>query len=219
MTVESVPPIHRPAVPCPCLIAIESENTSSSKEQIITEFAKRGSEVTVTEVASSETRPRAGRHPARCDRPPLNIWRCPPYPVFIPKNLWQDQARETDMGIKDDKFKILIQPYPLSKKKETQEHIRNLKKRIQATHDMLQLEEPKCRKRVLRRLAFTTAADIVDMKGGVACEISSSGNELLLTELVFTKMTAERASDEVEGRARGAATYEVEDRVVYFDAV
>jgi ATP-dependent RNA helicase DOB1 len=71
-----------------------------------------------------------------------------------------------------------------SKKKEAQEHIRNLKKRIQATHDVLQLEELKCRKRVLRRLAFTTAADIVDMKGRVACEISS-GDELLLTELVF----------------------------------
>ena len=71
-----------------------------------------------------------------------------------------------------------------SKKVERQEHIRALKKRIQATHDVLQLEELKCRKRVLRRLAFTTSADIVDMKGRVACEISS-GDELLLTELVF----------------------------------
>lgn len=69
-------------------------------------------------------------------------------------------------------------------KKERQERIRALKKRIQATHDVLQLEELKCRKRVLRRLAFTNAADIVDMKGRVACEISS-GDELLLTELIF----------------------------------
>jgi len=71
-----------------------------------------------------------------------------------------------------------------SKKKEGQERIRNLKRRIQATHDVLQLEELKCRKRVLRRLAFTDSADIVDMKGRVACEISS-GDELLLTELIF----------------------------------
>lgn len=69
-------------------------------------------------------------------------------------------------------------------KKERQERIRALKKRIQATHDVLQLEELKCRKRVLRRLAFTNAVDIVDMKGRVACEISS-GDELLLTELIF----------------------------------
>ena len=70
------------------------------------------------------------------------------------------------------------------KKIEAQGRIRDLKKRIQATHDVLQMEELKCRKRVLRRLAFTTSADIVDMKGRVACEISS-GDELLLTELIF----------------------------------
>lgn len=71
-----------------------------------------------------------------------------------------------------------------SNKRAHQEKIRELKKRIQATHDVLQLEELKCRKRVLRRLNFTNAADIVDMKGRVACEISS-GDELLLTELIF----------------------------------
>lgn len=71
-----------------------------------------------------------------------------------------------------------------SKKKEKNERIRGLKKRIRATHDVLQLEELKCRKRVLRRLAFTTSSDIVDIKGRVACEISS-GDELLLTELIF----------------------------------
>lgn len=49
---------------------------------------------------------------------------------------------------------------------------------------MLQLEELKCRKRILRQLAFTTVADIVDMKGRKTCE-TSSGDELLLTELVF----------------------------------
>lgn len=46
------------------------------------------------------------------------------------------------------------------------------------------MEELKARKRVLRRLGFTTQEDIVDMKGRVACEISS-GDELLLTELIF----------------------------------
>ena len=75
--------------------------------------------------------------------------------------------------------------YSLYKKKvESQERIRELKKKIQATHDILQMEELKCRKRVLRRLGFTSADDIVDMKGRVACEIST-GDELLLTELIF----------------------------------
>jgi ATP-dependent RNA helicase DOB1 len=70
------------------------------------------------------------------------------------------------------------------KKEEAQARIRALKKRIQATNDVLQMEELRCRKRVLRRLGFTTSADIVDMKGRVACEIST-GDELLLTELIF----------------------------------
>ena len=47
------------------------------------------------------------------------------------------------------------------------------------------MEELKCRKRVLRRLEFISSNDdIVEMKGRVACEISS-GDELLLTELIF----------------------------------
>ncbi|KAI0320481.1 antiviral helicase [Amylostereum chailletii] len=112
-----------------------------------------------------------------------------------------------NMQITDDKFKTLVKKiqtmeqkmfasplhkdprlpelYTLySRKREAQERIRGLKKRIQATHDVLQMEELKARKRVLRRLGFTTADDIVDMKGRVACEIST-GDELLLTELIF----------------------------------
>lgn len=51
-------------------------------------------------------------------------------------------------------------------------------------HDVLQLEELKSRKRVLRRLGFATQDDVVEMKGRVACEIST-GDELLLTEMMF----------------------------------
>ncbi|KAI0816866.1 antiviral helicase [Trametes gibbosa] len=112
-----------------------------------------------------------------------------------------------DMKVTDAKFKELVQKidtlekkmfssplhsdprlpelYTLyAKKQEHQARIRELKKRVQATLDVLQMEELKCRKRVLRRLGFTNASDIVDMKGRVACEIST-GDELLLTELIF----------------------------------
>jgi ATP-dependent RNA helicase DOB1 len=71
-----------------------------------------------------------------------------------------------------------------AEKQDANERVRELRKRIQSTNDVLQMEELKCRKRVLRRLGFTSQADIVDMKGRVACEISS-GDELLLTELIF----------------------------------
>ena len=71
-----------------------------------------------------------------------------------------------------------------ARKRDAQDRVRILKKRIQETHDVLQMEELKSRKRVLRRLGFTTTDDIVDVKGRVACEIST-GDELLLTELIF----------------------------------
>lgn len=35
-----------------------------------------------------------------------------------------------------------------------------------------------------KRLGYADAADVIEMKGQVACEISS-GDELLLTELIF----------------------------------
>ncbi|KAF7324776.1 hypothetical protein MKEN_00519400 [Mycena kentingensis (nom. inval.)] len=111
------------------------------------------------------------------------------------------------MGIKDEKFTALIQKIALMEKKMAQspmhtdprlpdlfekyaereamkDRIRALKRRIQSTRDVLQMEELKARKRVLRRLGFTDSSDIVDMKGRVACEISS-GDELLLTEMIF----------------------------------
>lgn len=50
--------------------------------------------------------------------------------------------------------------------------------------EVIQLDELKCRKRVLRRLGFTTSGDVIEMKGRVACEIST-GDELLLTEMIF----------------------------------
>jgi len=62
--------------------------------------------------------------------------------------------------------------------------IKELKRKIQAAHDVMQMDELKCRKRVLRRLQFTSSDDVVETKGRVACEISS-GDELLLTEMIF----------------------------------
>ncbi|KAJ3277291.1 ATP-dependent RNA helicase mtr4 [Borealophlyctis nickersoniae] len=62
--------------------------------------------------------------------------------------------------------------------------IKEIKKQIQQTEDIIQLEELKCRRRVLRRLGYTSAADVIEMKGRVACEISA-GDELLLTEMMF----------------------------------
>ncbi|EJD37648.1 antiviral helicase [Auricularia subglabra TFB-10046 SS5] len=112
-----------------------------------------------------------------------------------------------NMGIKDDKFRTLLAKiaslegrlvanklhndarlprlYEAYKRKvDAGERVKAIRRRVQQALDVTQLEELKGRKRVLRRLGFTTAEDIVDTKGRVACEIST-GDELLLTELIF----------------------------------
>lgn len=64
------------------------------------------------------------------------------------------------------------------------EKIRTLRKEIQSALSVQQLDELKCRKRVLRRLGFINEADVVQIKARVACEIST-GDELVLSELLF----------------------------------
>ncbi|RCH89725.1 ATP-dependent RNA helicase mtr4, partial [Rhizopus stolonifer] len=113
----------------------------------------------------------------------------------------------TNMGIKDPSFKKLVakivvleetlKNHPLSQSEELPalydrymekinviNKIKALKRKVTDAQSIVQLEELKNRKRVMRRLGFTTSADVVEMKGRVACEIST-GDELLLTEMIF----------------------------------
>lgn len=62
--------------------------------------------------------------------------------------------------------------------------MRAVKKQIKETTAVIHLEELKCRKRVLRRLQYTNAQDVIETKGKVACELTT-GDELLLTEMMF----------------------------------
>ncbi|CAO1370413.1 unnamed protein product [Diamesa tonsa] len=55
---------------------------------------------------------------------------------------------------------------------------------LRQAKSLLQMDDLKHRKRVLRRLGYCTAADVIEFKGRVACELSS-GDELLLTEMIF----------------------------------
>lgn len=50
--------------------------------------------------------------------------------------------------------------------------IKNIKTELKKKKSLLQMDELKCRKRVLRRLGYCTASDVIEMKGRVACEIS-----------------------------------------------
>ncbi|KAK9466075.1 rRNA-processing arch domain-containing protein [Lipomyces arxii] len=70
------------------------------------------------------------------------------------------------------------------KKIDLQTDVRAVRAKIDAAHKIIQLDELKCRKRVLRRLGFTSESDIIEIKGRVACEVST-GDELVLTEMIF----------------------------------
>ncbi|WPG98375.1 ATP-dependent RNA helicase [Acrodontium crateriforme] len=64
--------------------------------------------------------------------------------------------------------------------------IKSKRKQMQDAQTVLQMEELKNRKRVLRRLGFVNEADVVQLKARVACEIST-GDELVLSELLFNR--------------------------------
>uniref|UniRef100_A0A3B3UVU5 Exosome RNA helicase MTR4 n=1 Tax=Poecilia latipinna TaxID=48699 RepID=A0A3B3UVU5_9TELE len=125
-----------------------------------------------------------------------------------------------DMGIKDPGLKKVIQKveafehrmythtlhsdpnlesvYSLCERKaQIAAEVRTAKRELKKARTVLQMDELKCRKRVLRRLGFASPSDVIEMKGRVACEISSA-DELLLTEMVFNglfnDLTVEQAT-------------------------
>ena len=114
----------------------------------------------------------------------------------------------SDLKIEDEGFKKLIEKIQVLEKKlldssaksdpeleakylrfydkmEILEKIKLLKSHIKEKRSIMHMDELKCRKRVLRRLGYCNQADVIEMKGRVACEIST-GDELLLTEMIFT---------------------------------
>ncbi|SCV00322.1 LANO_0F06282g1_1 [Lachancea nothofagi CBS 11611] len=112
-----------------------------------------------------------------------------------------------NMKIEDEEFKKLLQKSEVLKSKQASNplagsvklddlyskysekvtvnnEIKQLTRQINEAQAVIQLDDLRRRKRVLRRLAFSTQNDVIELKGRVACEISS-GDELLLTELIF----------------------------------
>ncbi|OWR42365.1 superkiller viralicidic activity 2 2 isoform 1 [Danaus plexippus plexippus] len=69
-------------------------------------------------------------------------------------------------------------------KQEIYEELTLAKSELRRAKSILQMDELKKRKRVLRRLGYCTLSDVIELKGRIACELSSA-DELLLTELIF----------------------------------
>jgi len=114
-----------------------------------------------------------------------------------------------NMNIKDDSFKRLLRKIevlesrllsnPLhnsprlpelysqyANKMALADKMKQVKKDIADAMSVIQLDELKSRKRVLRRIGFIDDADVVQLKARVACEIST-GDELVLSELLFNR--------------------------------
>lgn len=113
----------------------------------------------------------------------------------------------TDMNIKDATFKNIVElidqfekklfSHPLHQspqldalytqyceKLTVENELRIRKDSLRKAKSLLQMDELKYRKRVLRRLGYCTSTDVIEFKGRVACELSS-GDELLITEMIF----------------------------------
>ncbi|BAT16699.1 Os12g0279000 [Oryza sativa Japonica Group] len=73
----------------------------------------------------------------------------------------------------------------LHAKQELSTKIKAIKRTMRSSTALAFKDELKARKRVLRRLGYITSEDVVEVKGKVACEISSA-DELTLTELMFS---------------------------------
>ncbi|ESN92780.1 hypothetical protein HELRODRAFT_96072 [Helobdella robusta] len=112
-----------------------------------------------------------------------------------------------DMGIRDDSFIQLVkrikdfedrlknhvihnseQVLQLCSKFEEKEKLlqdmKDMKRELKEKKSLLQMVELKKRKRVLRRLKYTDASDVIEVKGRVACLINGA-DELVATELLF----------------------------------
>ncbi|KAL8562296.1 hypothetical protein ACOMHN_037252 [Nucella lapillus] len=86
---------------------------------------------------------------------------------------------------KDPRLEELYHSF--DKKMQLGNEIKALRLELKKKKSLLQMDELKCRKRVLRRLGYATASDVIETKGRVACEISS-GDELVITELLFNNV-------------------------------
>lgn len=113
----------------------------------------------------------------------------------------------TDMHIEDEAFKDIVKKievleeklyaHPLHKdpdvntlyeqflhKEDLSNQLKQAKLELKQAKSILQMDELKCRKRVLRRMAYCTASDVIELKGRVACELNGA-DELLMTEMIF----------------------------------
>ena len=82
------------------------------------------------------------------------------------------------------------------KKDALLKELEEAKNELKKAKSLLQMQDLKCMKRVLRRLGYCTTSDVIEVKGRIACELSSA-DELLLTEMMFNGLFNDLAPEQV----------------------
>lgn len=95
------------------------------------------------------------------------------------KKIFNYEERLKSLGAMNENSLGLYQ-----KKQQILKEIDAKKLELRNAKNSIQMTELKNMKRVLRRLGYCSSTDVIDIKGRVACEITS-GDELLLTEMLF----------------------------------
>uniref|UniRef100_A0A158Q820 Superkiller viralicidic activity 2-like 2 n=1 Tax=Elaeophora elaphi TaxID=1147741 RepID=A0A158Q820_9BILA len=93
-----------------------------------------------------------------------------------------EKRKENHPLRENSKFDEIYKQY--EKKLELETELKVAKTELKKAQSLLQLDELKCRKRVLRRLQYCDENDVITQKGRVSCEISAA-DELMLTEMMF----------------------------------
>ena len=57
---------------------------------------------------------------------------------------------------------------------QKEEELQGVRQQLRAKRSLIQMEELKRRKRVLRRLGYCNSDDVIELKGRIACELSAA---------------------------------------------
>ncbi|OIR58730.1 MAG: ATP-dependent RNA helicase, TRAMP complex subunit Mtr4 [Amphiamblys sp. WSBS2006] len=95
-----------------------------------------------------------------------------------------------------DEIKNSPQYKAQEEKAETERQIETLQSQVRSATAIIHFEELQKRKAVLRRLQHINENDTVEIKGNVACEVRT-GDELLLTEFMFSGFFAELSPEQI----------------------
>lgn len=84
---------------------------------------------------------------------------------------------------KNLQLKQLYEQY--ERKANLERQVQEARNDLKKAQSLLQIGDLKKYKRILRRLGYCNSADVIELKGRVACEIDT-GDELVTTELLFS---------------------------------